>query len=131
MNPRPPLEVVCAVIEDAAGRVLACRRGPGMAMAGKWEFPGGKREPGEDPRAALRRELLEELGVESEVGAALAAVDHDYDSFTIRLLPFRCRLTGGALHAHEHDELRWVDRTEALLLDWAAADVPVVEEWVR
>jgi 8-oxo-dGTP diphosphatase len=118
------------LLEDGAGRVLACRRGPSMSMAGKWEFPGGKLEPGEDAPAALVRELREELGVEVEVGAALTSVGHDYGTLAIRLLPFRCRIGAGVPVAHEHDRLCWVTADECGGLEWAAADVPIMREWV-
>lgn len=123
------IEVVCGLIEDGQGRVLACRRGPGMTLAGLWEFPGGKREPGEDPRTALVRELREELGIEVATTAVLTAVEHDYGAFAIRLLPFRCRITAGTPVAHEHDALRWLFAAEIHEVPWAPADVPVVEEW--
>lgn len=123
------IEVVCAVIEDGAGRVLACRRGSAMSMAGKWEFPGGKLEPGEPVREALARELREELGVELAVGEQWAAVEHDYGTLAIRLMPFRCRISRGQPQPHEHDELRWLTAEQTRHLDWAAADVPVADYW--
>lgn len=122
--------MVCGLIEDGAGRVLACRRAPGQALAGLWEFPGGKLEPGEDATAALVRELREELGIEVETGAALTVVEHDYGDFAIRLIPLRCRVVAGEPHPQEHDAMRWVGPEEVGGLEWAAADVPVVGEWV-
>ena len=124
------IDVVCGVIEDGGGRVLACRRGPGMALAGCWEFPGGKREPGEDAPAALVRELREELGIEVVAGDALTEVEHDYGTFAIRLWPFRCRVQTGVPVAREHDALRWLGADEITQVPWAAADVPVVAEWL-
>ena len=69
----PATHVVAGVITDARGRVLLARRAEGSELAGLWEFPGGKVEPGESPEAALARELDEELGIEVDVGAALIA----------------------------------------------------------
>lgn len=123
------IDVVCGVIEDGNGRLLACRRPPGKRLAGLWELPGGKLEHGESPAAALRRELHEELAVEVEVGAPLATVEHDYGDFAIRLHPLRCRITAGEPHPHEHAEIRWVAAAEIATLDWAAADLPVLREW--
>lgn len=123
------LMVVCGLIEDGAGRVLACRRGPGRALAGLWEFPGGKCEPNEPPEAALARELHEELGCQVELVAPLAPVEHAYPNLHIRLLPWRCRLTGGSIHAHEHAELRWLTPADGDQLDWAPADIPIWQEW--
>lgn len=122
------MEVVCAVIRDAGGRVLAARRPPGKAQAGRWEFPGGKIEPHEAAEAALVREIEEELGCTLAVGAALAPVDHPYPGGLIRLRPFLAEILAGQPVAHEHSELRWVGRGEAAALDWAPADVPVLAE---
>ena len=67
-RPKPPVHVVAAVLKDARGRILLARRTEGRDLAGLWEFPGGKREPGESPEGALVRELREELGIEADVG---------------------------------------------------------------
>jgi len=101
------IDVVCGVIEDEGGRFLACLRPQGKHLGGLWEFPGGKVDPGETPEAALVRELMEELSVEIEVVSPLTPVVWAYDERTIRLFPFRCRITGGELHATEHEELLW------------------------
>ncbi len=124
------IEVVAGLIEDGAGRVLACQRGEGAHLAGKWEFPGGKLEAGESPCVALVRELDEELGVEVEVTGRLSPVEWDYGRGPIRLIPLRCRLLGGSPHPHEHQALRWIRPAEAGSLDWAEADLPIVAEWV-
>lgn len=121
-------EVVCAVIRDAGGRVLAAQRPAGKAQAGCWEFPGGKIEPGESAEAALIREIREELGCTLAVGAPLTAVDHPYPGGVIRLRPFVAEITSGQPEAHEHSALRWVNRTEAVALDWAPADLPILAE---
>lgn len=123
------IAVVCGVLMDGEGRVLACRRPDGGHLGGFWEFPGGKVETGETPAAALVRELWEELGIEVEVGAALSPVDWDYGRGPIRLWPFRCRIVGGTLTLLEHAECRWCDAADAARLSWAPADVPVLEEW--
>lgn len=125
------IEVVAGLILDDAGRVLACRRPEGKHLGGKWEFPGGKVEEGEDPAAALVRELEEELSIHVEVGESLTPVVWDYGRGPIRLHPFCCRVTGGELVAHEHSEVRWCDRSQLPDFDWAAADVPILEEWLR
>ncbi len=122
------VEVVCGVIEDGEGRFLACLRPQGKHLGGLWEFPGGKVEPGEAPERALQRELREELGVEVAVGAALAPVSWSYDRGNIRLLPFRCVITGGELRALEPDRLCWCAPLDFQKLPWAAADLPVLEE---
>jgi len=123
--------VVCALIEDAAGRVLVARRPAHKHLGGLWEFPGGKIEPGEKPEAALRREIREELGCEIEVGEALAPVRHDYPEVSIELRPFVARLAAGgpAPQPHEHEELRWVTKEDMLGLPMPAADIPVAAAW--
>lgn len=125
------LEVVCGVIENSAGQFLACLRPAGKHLGGFWEFPGGKVDLGESPQTALARELMEELAVEVEVGAALRAVIWDYAEQTIRLRPFRCRITGGELRAMEHEKLHWCAPECFHELVWAAADVPILQEILR
>jgi 8-oxo-dGTP diphosphatase len=125
------IEVAAGLILDEAGRLLACRRPEGKHLGGKWEFPGGKVEDGESPAGALVRELEEELGVAVETGQALTPVVWDYGRGPIRLHPFVCRIVAGELHPHEHEEIRWCEKDDLGGLDWAAADVPVWEEWSR
>lgn len=120
------IRVVAAVLERD-GRVLAARRGPGQSQALLWELPGGKVEPGEADADALRRELREELGVEVRVGERVAESVHAYPARVVHLVALRCRLVAGEPFAHEHAELRWVDAGAAGALDWAPADVPLVE----
>jgi 8-oxo-dGTP diphosphatase len=122
------IDVVCGVLMDPHGRVLACRRPTGKALAGLWEFPGGKVDPGESPEQALVRELREELAIRVEVGAAMSAVIWHYPWAVVRLLPFRCRLTHGVPQAIEHEELRWCDSAACGQLDWVPADLPVLAE---
>jgi 8-oxo-dGTP diphosphatase len=116
------IDVVCGLIEDGDGRFLACRRAPGQSQAGFWELPGGKIEEDESPEAALRRELDEELGIDVEVGAQLATVEHDYGTIAIRLVACRCRIAAGAPEAREHAEIRWAGPGELKTLAWAPAD---------
>ncbi len=125
------IEVAAGLILDEAGRLLACRRPEGKHLGGKWEFPGGKVEDGESPAGALVRELEEELGVAVDIGQALTPVVWDYGRGPIRLHPFVCRIVAGELHPHEHEEIRWCEKDDLGELDWAAADVPVLEEWSR
>ena len=122
------IDVVCGVIEDLEGRFLACLRPQGKHLGGLWEFPGGKVDPGETPVAALLRELHEELSVDAEVISPLTPVIWAYPERTIRLLPFRCRIIGGALHAHEHEQLLWCAPENFYTLPWAAADLPILRE---
>jgi 8-oxo-dGTP diphosphatase len=113
---------------EREGRVLVAQRPPGKLLPLKWEFPGGKVEPGEDPAAAIVRELREELGCEVHVLRALTPFDHDYQTVVIRMIPFVCALTPASPppHAHEHVALAWVPPAELSAYDLAAADWPVV-----
>ena len=117
--------VVAAVIEDI-DRFLVTRRQPGVHLAGMWEFPGGKIDPGETHEAALRRELLEELGVETEVGARIHRAEHAYPDRTIELHFYRCALRGVPRPALGQD-MRWVPRGELRLLGFPPADTELIE----
>ena len=116
------IEVVGAVVVDD-GRILAARRGPQMNLPGMWEFPGGKVESGETPEAALRRELIEELGCIVEVGGLVASTDHGH----VTLTTYFCRLVEGMPRPTEHSELRWLSPGALAELDWAPADIPAVQ----
>ena len=123
----PPLLVAAAVIVES-GRVLLTQRKRGTHLAGAWEFPGGKVEPGEDPRAALARELREELGVEVEAGAALEITFHRYPGKDVLLLFFLAARLPGSPEPRPIDvaDLRWAapgDLDDAL---FPPADVPVL-----
>ncbi len=120
------VQVTAAVIE-VDGRVLIARRPPGRRRGGLWEFPGGKLEPGEEPRDALRRELREELGVDAEIGELLVRHVHAYEDFTIELSSYRARLVDGTPQAREHDALAWVAPERLADYEFPAADAPTVD----
>src|SRR5262245_38094491 len=128
---RLPVPVVCAVIENDVGQVLVAQRPAHKQLPLKWEFAGGKVEPGEDPAAALIREIREELGCDIVVGRALPRFVHDYGTFVIEMIPFVCRLAPGSPlpHPHEHIAVRWVAPAELGQVDLAAADLPVVASY--
>jgi len=118
----PLLDVVAAVIERD-DRVLACRRRPGKAAAGRWEFPGGKIEAGETAQEALVREIREELGVGIRVTGHLTTDVTD----GIRLVCLRARLvTDAPVASTDHDALEWVALDGLGARDWADADRPAV-----
>lgn len=123
------IHVACAIIEQE-GMVLAAQRSATMTLPLKWEFPGGKIETGESPEECLIRELMEELGVSVLVGAPLSPATHGYPDFTVTLYPFTCRLAGGVLTPHEHHALTWIEPQRMPELDWAAADLPVISEYL-
>jgi 8-oxo-dGTP diphosphatase len=122
------MNVVCGVIGDGEGRVLACLRPAGKHLGGLWEFPGGKVEDGESPQSALERELREELGIEVELLEPLEPVVWQYERGTIRLIPWRCRVLQGEPQPIEHERLKWCAPGDFGELEWAAADVPVLEQ---
>ena len=130
MSPRKRVPVVCAILRDAHGCVLACRRPEGKALGGLWEFPGGKVELGESPDFALRRELVEELGVEVDLDADWGSVCHSYAEFDIALHGFSARIRSGAVVLREHSECRWIQPLELRTLQWAPADLPFVDRLV-
>jgi 8-oxo-dGTP diphosphatase len=127
-----PIHVVCAVIEQN-GLILCAQRSETMALPLKWEFPGGKIEPGEAEEPALKREIQEELNVEIEILERMPEHDYAYTpEKVIRLIPYRCTIKNvSQLQAREHAELRWVDRKKLLELDWAAADLPIVNDVIQ
>ncbi len=98
----------------------------------KWEFAGGKVEPGEDPAAAIVREIREELGCEIVITRALPRFPYDYTRVVIEMIPFVCVLAPGspAPHAHEHVALAWVTPDQMKDYDLAPADLPVVASYL-
>ena len=119
---------VTAAILFLDGKVLIAQRRPQDPHAHRWEFPGGKIEGRESPRACLARELQEELGIEVRVGAYLGASRHRYDHIAIELLAFRTHWTGGALTPREHQALAWVAPAELDRYDFTPADLPFVRQ---
>ncbi len=126
-----PVDVVCAVIRRG-GEVLIARRPAGKRLAGLWEFPGGKLEPGEPAAAALHRELLEELGCRVVDLQAGPEVLHAYPWCTVRMFAFACGLdpAGPAPVALEHEALEWVRPEQLAAFDLAPADLPLLP-WVQ
>jgi 8-oxo-dGTP diphosphatase len=124
-RPMPAIIVGAAII--AAGRVLACERAEPPEMAGKWEFPGGKVEPGENELDALVRECEEELGVSIHVGARVGQdVVLGHGRAILRV--YAARLVNGQQpEAIEHTELRWLGVEELHSVPWLPADAPIVD----
>jgi 8-oxo-dGTP diphosphatase len=126
VNVVPTLEVVAAVIRDG-DRILVCRRGPHIGQPGRWEFPGGKVEMGEDPVDALVREVREELGVGIRVTEHLSTDDTHVGDRVIRLACYFAELEGDRPQAStDHDEVQWVTARELDRFWWAEPDLPAV-----
>jgi 8-oxo-dGTP diphosphatase len=120
------VEVVAGVIADARGRILLARRTEGRDLAGLWEFPGGKREPGESPQATLARELREELGIVAEIGAPLISVPQQYPHKRLRLDVRRVDAWQGAPKGLDGQALAWVPPHKLASYAMPPADRPVV-----
>jgi 8-oxo-dGTP diphosphatase len=124
----PVLLVAACALVDADGRVLIAQRPEGKSMAGLWEFPGGKVEPGETPEDALIRELREELGIVIKPAclAPLTFASHAYEKFHLLMPLFVCRRFDGAPQGREGQALKWVRPRD--LRDWPMppADAPLI-----
>ena len=119
--------VAALIVED--GRILACQRTRHQPMPLKWEFPGGKIEPGENPPEALVRELEEELGVHAEIGAKVAQLQHRYhNGNAVELHFFVVERFDGELQNRIFREIRWVNRRDLPTLDFLDADRTLVQQ---
>jgi len=98
---------------------------------GKWEFPGGKLEPGETLEECITRTIQEELGAAIGEPQPFMIVEHSHPDFRVRLHSFFTRIEFGSLMVKEHRQIRWVEVNELMSLDWAEADVPIVEALLR
>ncbi|MGW6360225.1 (deoxy)nucleoside triphosphate pyrophosphohydrolase [Streptomyces sp. NPDC055092] len=120
-----PTVVVAAALQEN-GRLLAARRSAPPELAGRWELPGGKVEPGEDPKRALVRELREELGIGAELVARVPGEWPLKPGYVLRVWTARL-LSGSPRPLEDHDELRWLGPDEIWSVDWLDQDVPAVK----
>ena len=124
------VEVVCALIQNEEGKIFCCQRGPGRALAYKWEFPGGKIEQNETQEEALIREIKEELKSDIEVIRYIGVSKHEYvdleKPFIITMYAYLCKLINGNLELTEHINSCYADVNEMKLMDFAAADIPLI-----
>ena len=123
------IHVACAIIEKS-GKILCAQRSASMSLPFKWEFPGGKIDRGESPEDCLRRELIEEMGISIRVGKSLPPSTHQYPTFSVTLYPFICLIEAGEIILHEHDDIAWLPPKQLNTLDWAKADLPVIESYL-
>ena len=127
--------VSAVALIDVDGRVLLAQRPEGKSMAGLWEFPGGKVEPGESPEVALIRELKEELGIDtwSSCLAPLTFASHAYDDFHLLMPLFACRRWEGTPQPREGQTLAWARGNELRNYEMPPADVPllpILRDWL-
>ena len=125
------VKVVAAVIiasnENGEKIIFATQRGYGEFKDG-WEFPGGKVEPGETPQAALKREIIEELETEIEVGDLIETIEYDYPTFHLSMDCFWAEIVKGDLVLREHEAAKWLTREQLESVDWLPADLGLVEK---
>lgn len=120
------IEVVAGVITKE-NKIFCAQRSNNGELAKKWEFPGGKVEAGETLEQSLKRELEEELKIKVKVRQFIKTVNHEYNTFNLTLHAFYCELIEGEIVLTEHLDSKWLNKEELSLLDWAAADIPIVE----
>lgn len=120
------LWVVAAVIRHG-NKILAAKRKAGGGSRLKWEFPGGKVEAGESAPQALQREILEELGINVEVGPSIGTFRTPLDKYLIQLECYWCTSDVREVSLSSHEEAGWFDPIELKVLDWALPDLPALE----
>lgn len=124
-----PLRVVCGIIEHQ-GRILLARRAGGQALAGHWELPGGKIEPGETAPEALRRELAEELCIETEILDRVGETQAEWKDRGLVLEAWLVRISRGTPQTTVHDRLEWTFPDQALGYLLAPADIPLIKNFL-
>lgn len=121
------INVTCAIIlrED---KIFVIQRSAEMNLPFKWEFPGGKIEMGENEEDCIKREIREEINIEIQILKRLTPSVYTYPTFAINLIPFLASYINGKVVLAEHSNFKWLEKSELLSLDWAPADVPIVQE---
>jgi 8-oxo-dGTP diphosphatase len=121
---------VTAAVMRRGKEIFIARRALGKHLEQLWEFPGGKLEHGEDPRACLQREMKEEFGIDVAVGVFIGESVFDYGEKVVRLLAYAVEHLGGEIVPKDHDSVRWVTANQLGDFDWAPADLPFVERLI-
>ena len=123
---RKHVQVAAAIIMDD-GKIFATQRAHGEFKDG-WEFPGGKIEQGEAPQQAAKREVMEELDTEIEVGELFDTVEYDYPDFHLTMYCFFCTVISGDLVLKVHQAARWLTRETLDSVEWLPADIDLIEK---
>jgi 8-oxo-dGTP diphosphatase len=124
------INVTCAIIYFN-DKILVTQRSEKMKSPLKWEFPGGKLEDDESEIDCIKREIREEINIEIKVLEKLSNSIYDYGTFKINLIPFISTYVSGEIILSEHKDYKIIDKSELLGLDWAEADLPIVEELLK
>ncbi len=119
-------KVVCGIIYQQ-NKIFIARRKKGRDFAGKWEFPGGKVEKEESEKEALNRELLEELGMKVIIGEKIGSNKHQYETFSIVLIAFKCQFVSANYAMTDHDDYKWVESKSLHEFDFTDADLPLID----
>lgn len=130
MSQKKIINVTCAIIiiDD---KILVTQRSEKMKLPLKWEFPGGKLEENETEEQCIVREILEEINIEIEIVKRLSDSIFDYGNFKINLIPFIANYKKGEIKLLEHKSYKLLNKIELVNLDWAEADLPIVEELLK
>ena len=128
--PKKVMKVACAIIEHN-GKILAVQRGERLSLPLKWEFPGGKIRQGESPETCVVREVSEELDIQIVVVRSLSLVNYDYPDFSVTLHPFICAIVSGDILLRDHKAMLWLLPRELPILDWLAADFPIIRAYLE
>jgi len=124
------IKVTAAIIRDECC-ILIAQRPHTDRLAGFWEFPGGKIEPGESPEKCLERELHEELGVETEVGDFIIQSEYEYPHANIILMAYWTKILNGDIVLSVHSDIRWIKPCELSKYEFCPADIPIVDELIK
>jgi 8-oxo-dGTP diphosphatase len=124
------ITVTVGIIEKD-GKILIARRNKNDLLKGKWEFPGGRLEPGETPEVCLKRELREELGIDTLIGELVGSYKHRYEHISVELMAFRVKEYIGGINPIVYEEIRWVAPSELPVYDFPDANKPIVEALIR
>ena len=119
--------IIKAVNEKGENIIFATQRGYGEFKGG-WEFPGGKIEDGENPEDALKREIMEELGIEIKVGDMIDTIEYDYPNFHLSMDCFFAEIVSGDLVLKEHEDAKWLTKEKLDSVDWLPADITLIDK---